>query len=68
VGLRAPESGSSGGAEKPAVCLTQLERADDESRAAFAAALRRIRLERAASRIADRYELDTSMVPAAALA
>jgi hypothetical protein len=32
-------------------CLTQLERADDESRASFAVALRRCRLERAARAI-----------------
>ena len=33
-------------------CLAQLERADDESRASFAAALRRLRLEQAARRVA----------------
>ena len=32
-------------------CLAQLERADDESRAVFAGALRRLRLERAARRL-----------------
>jgi hypothetical protein len=32
-------------------CLTHLERADDESRATFAAALRRLRLERAARQV-----------------
>ena len=32
-------------------CLSQLERGDKESRAAFAAALRRLRLERAAQRV-----------------
>jgi hypothetical protein len=34
-----------------AACLDQLERADDESRATFAAALRRLRLEHAARRV-----------------
>jgi hypothetical protein len=33
-------------------CLAQLERADDESRATFASALRRLRLERAARHVA----------------
>ena len=33
-------------------CLAQLERADDESRASFASALRRLRLERAARHVA----------------
>ena len=32
-------------------CLTQLERSDAESKATFAAALRRLRLERAARRV-----------------
>jgi hypothetical protein len=32
-------------------CLAQLERLDDESRASFAGALRRLRLERAAQRV-----------------
>jgi hypothetical protein len=32
-------------------CLAQLERGDEESRATFAAALRRLRLERAAKRM-----------------
>jgi hypothetical protein len=32
-------------------CLAQLERADEESRVAFALALRRLRLERAARRL-----------------
>jgi hypothetical protein len=32
-------------------CLAQLERADEESRASFAGALRRLRLERAARRL-----------------
>jgi hypothetical protein len=34
-----------------AACLAQLERADDESRASFAGALRRLRLDRAARQI-----------------
>lgn len=34
-----------------AACLSQLDRADAESRLAFAAALRRLRLERAAQRV-----------------
>jgi hypothetical protein len=35
-----------------AACLAQLERADPDSRSNFAAALRRLRLERAARRVA----------------
>jgi hypothetical protein len=35
-------------------CLTQLERADDESSAAFAVALERLRLERTAGRLRGR--------------
>jgi hypothetical protein len=36
-----------------AACLAQLERADEESRAGFAVALRRLRLERAALKVSD---------------
>jgi hypothetical protein len=40
-----------GDAQWLAACLAQLERADADSRATFAAALRRVRLERAARRV-----------------